>query len=63
MATTREMLPYGYVTYTGRVLSNATIDGYNDIQRDINAWINANRAVPEWLLDWSFRYLRDAIEC
>lgn len=58
----REHIAYGYRTYTGRVLSPASVDGYNRIQDDVNAWLDAGRAPPEWLLDWSFRFLRDAAE-
>ena len=31
------------------------IDDYNQIQDNINIWVDACRDVPEWLLDWSHR--------
>lgn len=58
----RPHIPYGYVAYNGKVLSNRQVDRYNQIQDEINRWIMDGRPVPEWLLDWSFRYFRDAIE-
>lgn len=59
----RQPIPYGYVAYTGRALSASVVDGYNQIQSDINAWLDARRNPPAWLLDWSFRYFRDAADC
>lgn len=62
LLTLREHLPYGYVAYTGKTLLDSDVDGYNRIQDDINRWLIAGRKVPDWLLDWSYRYLRDAVE-
>lgn len=49
----RALLPYGYVAFTGKVLSNPSVDQYNTIQREINTWIDDNRPVPEHLMDAS----------
>lgn len=56
------MLPLGYVAHTGKRLTDQDVHEYNDIQRKINAWIEANRAVPEELLDWSHRKFREISE-
>lgn len=53
----RERMEYGYKAYTGRILSNAQVDAYNRIQDEINMWIDAGRAVPEFLLNASHRQL------
>jgi hypothetical protein len=56
----REHIRRGYVAFTGKTLSDGQVDGYNRIQDDINAFVDSGRAAPEWLVDWSFRYFRDA---
>lgn len=56
----RTHIPRGYVAFTGKVLSDAAVAGYNDIQDQINSWIDAGRNPPAWLLDWSFRYFRNS---
>ena len=49
----RELIPYGYKTYTGRVLADCHVDSYNAIQDSINAFIDASMPVPEYLLNGS----------
>ena len=49
----RDEIPHGYRTFTGVIPSNNEIDRYNMIQRDINAWIDAGREVPDELLNRS----------
>jgi hypothetical protein len=46
----RQELPYGYRTFTGKVLPDCQVDSYNAVQRNINGFIRENRPVPEYLL-------------
>ena len=47
----REILPYGYRAYTGRILCDCHIDSLNAMGRTINSFINAGMIVPEYLLN------------
>lgn len=49
----RKKLPYGYKAFNGKILHKSTIDSYNMIQDEINAFIKANRKVPESVLNRS----------
>ena len=40
-----------YKTFTGEVLNARQCETYNQIQREINRWIDAGRKVPEFLMD------------
>ena len=54
----RQHIQAPYRTYTGKVLNERQCKEYNDIQDDINRWVQAGRQVPEWLLNHSFNTLR-----
>ena len=50
----REHIPCPYEAYNGATITcQAHIKSYNDIQDDINRWIDAGRKPPEYLLDFS----------
>lgn len=42
----RQVIPYGYRTFSGVIPSNDEIDRYNAIQRKINAFLDAGREAP-----------------
>jgi hypothetical protein len=56
----RVLLPYGYRTYTGQIMSDAEVDSYNYIQGRINACIDAEVPVSEGLLNESHKCLQIA---
>jgi hypothetical protein len=63
MTEPRKPLPLEpYRAFNGTILPVPIVAEYNRIQEQIAGWQRADRPVPEWLLDWSFRYFRDAIE-
>lgn len=49
----RKMLPYGFTAFNGRVWHNSDVDGYNNLQAQINSFIEDGREVPETLLNSS----------
>lgn len=53
--TRRKTLPYGYVTYTGKVPTDQQIDRYNAIQARINSFIDAGLPVSSGMLDDSHK--------
>ncbi len=55
MTQRREHIKAPYLTHNNAVLNERQCKDYNDIQDDINRWIDAGRKVPEWLLDYSFK--------
>ena len=55
----RELLPYGYKSYNGKVLADPAIDAYNMIQDEINRWHDAGIAVKEELLNRSHKLFVD----
>lgn len=58
----RDLLPYGYIAYNGVRLPDSIVESYNDMQRNINAFILAGMPVPENLLNGSHNILFSAIE-
>lgn len=58
----RKHITAPYQTFSGEVLNEAQCKGYNDIQDDINRWIDAGKPVPDHLLEWSHRYLQQCID-
>jgi hypothetical protein len=46
-----KMLPYGYKTYTGKKLSNESVDYLNALYSRCNAFILAGRKAPIELLN------------
>ena len=53
----RQHIPYGYRAFTSKILSVAAVDRYNVLQDEINTWIDAEREVPEHLLNESHRHM------
>lgn len=51
----RDMLHYGYRTYTGKVLCDTHVDVLNRMYEDINAYVDAGKGVPEELLNDAHR--------
>ena len=58
----REILPYGYKAFTGKILSDYQVDGYNRIQERINSFMEASLPVPEEILNESHKYFLMAID-
>lgn len=56
----REMMPYGYVLYTGVVMHDTGVDGYNATQKRINQFIKAGLPVPVYELHDSWARLTGA---
>jgi len=50
---TRQLIPYGYKSFTGQTFSDDQVDSYNFIQRRINAFVEAGAPVPEYLISGS----------
>jgi hypothetical protein len=50
-------LPYGFKNVYGTTLPSITIDRYNRVQDSINAYTDAGRRVPEYLLWESFNII------
>ncbi len=44
-------IPYGYKAYTGKVLSNLSVDNYNAVSDRCQSFIDAGRPVPEYILN------------
>ncbi len=49
----REMLPYGYQSFTGKILENWEVDVYNRIQQTINQEIERCGKASARLLNYS----------
>ena len=49
----RELVPYGYRLFTGKIMSDAAVDRYNYIQGRINASIDAGIEPSDSLLNES----------
>jgi hypothetical protein len=56
--TMRDLLPYGFVAFTGRAFTDCQVNSYNAIQRNINGFIAENRPIPEYLLNGSHNLFR-----
>ena len=57
MEKLRKHIKSGYKTYNGAVLTcQLSIDHYNRLQDEINAWIKVGREVPQHLLNESHRH-------
>ena len=54
-AKLRGKIPYGYICYTGKVLTDNQVDSYNRINAEIDCWIKDTRPVPEFLLNHAHR--------
>lgn len=51
----RDTIQAGYVALNGHVFTQRDADQYNRVQKNINAYLDAGRAAPEWMLDESHK--------
>lgn len=51
----REMLPKGYVTYSGKAFDESLREKYNALQEEINAYLLQEKKIPTALLDESHK--------
>lgn len=48
------LLPFGYKTYAGVILTDGQVDALNRVQRRVNSFIKNGFAVPEHILNGRF---------
>ena len=51
------MIEYGYKWFTGAILSNPEIDGYNGYTRDLNRTRDTDTETRDFLMDQRHKYL------
>ncbi len=51
----RETIESGYRAFNGHIFTEFDAISYNRVQAEINRWIDADRDVPEWLLNESHK--------
>lgn len=57
LQTRRGHIEAPYTTFTGAIMNQIMVDGYNRNQDEINRWIDDGREVPEHLLNESHRFI------
>ena len=56
MIMLRELLPYGYKAYTGKILVDKQVDAYNMIQEEINSRLRIGLSIHDDMLNRSHRF-------
>ena len=58
----QRMIEYGYKWFTGAVLSNAEVDGYNGYTRDLNRTRDTDKETRDFLMDQRHKYLVQCLD-
>lgn len=53
----RDLVEYGFVSYTGKKWSDNQVDQYNLVQKRINSWLAIGSHVPVELLNASHKLM------